>query len=391
MTIPLAVPNLNGNEAAYLQRCIETTFVSSVGEFVNQFEGEIANVSGTQSACVLSSGTVSLQMALQALGVGQGDLVIVPSLTFIATPNAVSHSGAEPWLFDVMSDTWMLDAALVRTRIEAETTAHPLGRLHTETGKILKVIMPVMIMGAVPDFQAYVAIAQDFGLKIVVDAAAAIGTTYKGGIKLGETGVDAVCYSFNGNKTLTCGGGGAVAAKDPELIDRLKHLTSTGRVGKNYDHDIIAYNHRMTNVQAALGLAQIERLGAFLERKKEIRDHYADFSEKHVNLSPFPNAGQGEDGHWFSGFWYTADVDAAVIHEVSDKFRDHMVASGVDLRPFWKPIHLQTPYLACLRTDMPVADDVWIRLFPLPCSTHLTDQELKMVTEAAAECWSNLG
>lgn len=383
MKIPLAVPNLLGREAEYLQQCITSTFVSSVGPFVDQFEAEIARLSGTAQAVVLCTGTTALNMALEGLGIGAGDLVIIPSLTFIATANAVSHSGAQVWIADVAMDTWTLDLALVRRMIEADTVPHAQGRLHVASGRVLRAIMPVMVMGATLDFAAIVALAREFGLRVVVDAAAAIGTRAAGDVAIAATGVDAVCYSFNGNKTVTCGGGGAIAAADAALVGRIRHLISTGRVGANYDHDIVAYNYRMTNVQAALGLAQLERLDAFLARKAELRDAYAAVAARHNDLHAFPEPVFGKNGHWFSGFWYSgADVARC------DAFRVHMNAAGVDLRPFWKPIHLQKPYAQALATAMPVSEYLWQRLFPLPCSTHLSAADLDQVVTAAEGFWA---
>ena len=382
--IPLAIPNLQGREAELLAECISSTFVSSVGPFVDAFEGRIAALSGSETAAVLCSGTVALQMALEASGIGAGDLVIAPSLTFIASPNAISHSGAQPWLVDVSEQTWMLDAEACRQLILSETQVSPDGlRRHIKTGQVLRAIMPVMVMGAVADLDGIVALAREFNLKVVVDAAAAIGTVMADGRALAATGVDAVCYSFNGNKTITTGGGGAVAAADAGLIARIKHLSSTGRVGANYDHDVIAYNFRMTNVQAALGVAQIERLDDFLARKHEIRDRYAAFAAAHPDLEPFPEPQFGHNGHWFSGFWYT-DSDLSLC----DAFRAHMKAGQVDLRPFWKPVHLQLPYQSAQATAMPVSDAIWQRIFPLPCSTHLSDGDLDHVLQTAGQFWN---
>lgn len=383
MKIPLAVPNLLGREAEYLQECITSTFVSSVGPFVDRFESQIAALSGTEKAAVLCTGTTALNMALEGLGIGAGDLVMIPALTFIATANSVRHSGADVWLVDSDAATWTMDFDLARREILAKTDPHPNGRLHRDSGKILRAIMPVMIMGACFDFAAVTALAKEFGLKVVVDAAAAIGTRAKGDVPIGATGVDAVCYSFNGNKTVTCGGGGAIAAADSDLIARIKHLTSTARIWPNYDHDMVGYNYRMTNVQAALGVAQLERLEEFLTRKNEVRDRYAALAAKHAHIAPFPEPDFGRNGHWFSGFFYTGDRA-----ELPDAFRAHMNAANVDLRPFWKPIHLQLPYLGAIATPMPVADDLWQRLFPLPCSTHLSDDDLNTVLTAADAFWS---
>lgn len=384
-SIPLAIPNLEGREAELLAECIRSTFVSSVGPFVDEFEAKIAAVSGVGSAAVVCSGTVALQMALEGLGIGAGDLVIMPTLTFIASPNAIRHSGAQPWLVDVGVDNWTLDLDLCRGLIERETELAADGtRRHRATGLTLRAIMPVLVMGAVVDFTQTVALAKEFGLKVVVDAAAAIGTADAQGRAIGATGVDAVCYSFNGNKTITTGGGGAVASDDKDLIARIRHLVSTGRNGPNYDHDIVAYNFRMTNVQAALGVAQIERLEQFLARKQQIRDRYAAFAAQFDFLAPFPEP-EGRNGHWFSGFWYRgADLS------LCDGFRAHMQAEKIDLRPFWKPVHLQRPYRDTLASAMPVADGLWPRIFPLPCSTHLSDADLERVIGAAGAYWGKV-
>lgn len=382
--IPLAVPNLEGDEAALLQACIDTTFVSSVGPFVTEFENRIAALSGVDQAAVVCTGTVALQMAFEGLGIGAGDLVIMPTLTFIATANAISHSGAKPWLVDVTKAHWTLDLDLCRTLIAAETDPNPSGkgRIHRATGQVLRALCPVMVMGASFDFAATVALARDFDLHVVVDAAAAIGGAGADDTALAATGVDAVCYSFNGNKTVTCGGGGAVAAHDPDLIARIKHLTTTGRVGGNYDHDTIAYNFRMTNVQAAIGVAQLRRLDQFLAAKAAHHAAYAGLADDFAVLAPFPAAAAGQSTYWFSGFYYTGD-DMGLC----DAFRAHMNDAGVDLRMFWKPIHLQTPYIDTLASSMPVSDDLWSRIFPLPCSTHLTPDEMALIQRAARTFW----
>lgn len=382
MKVPLAVPNLDGREADYLQECIRSTFVSSAGPFVTEFEQRIAEVSGAPSAVATCTGTVALQMALECLDIGAGDLVMVPSLTFIASPNAIRHSGADVWLVDVDADLWTLDLEVVRAAIEQQTDPHPSGRLHRETGRVLRAIMPVMTMGASLDFDALVRLADEFGLRIVVDAAAAIGAEGPGSVPLARTGVDAVCFSFNGNKTITSGGGGAVAAEDPMLIDRIAHLISTARVGSDYEHDVVGYNFRMTNVEAAIGVAQLERLDAFLVRKREIHDRYSALAARYPVLSGFPVPDRGRSVHWFSGVTYDGSDLAAC-----SAFRRHMVDHGIDVRPFWKPVHLQAPYRDSVSTGVATSEHLWERIIPLPCSTGITDDELDFVVSTAAEFW----
>ncbi len=380
MNVPLAVPNLDGREAEYLLECIESTFVSSAGPFVTRFQDRIAEISGTDRAAVTCSGTVALHMALEGLGIGDGDLVMVPSLTFIASTNAVRHSGAGVWLVDCRDDDWTLDLRVARDVIEAETEPHPRGRRHIETGEVLTAIMPVMIMGATLDFASFVSFADEFGLKVVVDAAAAIGAEGHRAEPLGATGVDAVCYSFNGNKTVTSGGGGAVAATDTSLVERIDHLISTGRVGSAYEHDVVAYNFRMTNVEAAIGVAQLERLPWFLQRKTEIFESYRGLARRYDDVSEFPTPADGRSTHWFSGIVYTGSHD-----DFCPAFRAHMVERGIDARPFWKPVHLQVPYRNSIHTKMDISEHIWERIVPLPCSTGITDEELRYVVQTAAE------
>lgn len=304
MSIALAVPNLLGNEGKYLQECIDSTFVSSVGPFVDRFAAQLSSESGAADSAVLCSGTVALQMALEALGIGAGDLVLCPTLSFIATANAIHHSGARPWFIDSSPQDWLIDPDRLEQEILEKTELLPGGlRVHRASGLRLRAIMPVMIMGASLDFDRLIAIAGRYNLRVVVDAAAAIGARAPGGGRLCETGVDAVCYSFNGNKTITCGGGGAVASASQPLISRIRHMTTTGRVGRDYDHDIAGYNFRMTNVQAAIGVAQMERLEDFLARKAEIARAYSAFAARFDQLSPFPTPAEGRSTHWFSGFW----------------------------------------------------------------------------------------
>ena len=212
--IPLAVPNLAGDEAQLLQDCITSTFVSSVGPFVDEFEDQIARVSGTASSAVLSSGTVALQMAFEGLGIGAADLVMMPSLTFIATSNSIKHAGADPWIVDVTEEGWALDVELCRALLEAETIPAEQGRKHVQTGKTVKAIVPVLIMGNSVDLEAYVQLATEYDLRVVVDAAAAIGGALTDGALLGSANVDAICYSFNGNKPLLV----AAAALSPQTM-----------------------------------------------------------------------------------------------------------------------------------------------------------------------------
>ena len=258
--IPLAAPDLTGNEARYLQDCITSTYVSSIGPFVDQFESMVSAATGAEAAVATSSGTAGLHVALVAVGVRRDDLVILPSFTFIASANAIAQCGAEPWLFDVTTESWTLDPTLLRVQLERETRSEGGGRIHKSSGKRIAAIMPVHTLGLPADMDSIVQIGRDMGIPIVADAAPAIGASYKNR-PMGQCGADLSVLSFNGNKTVTSGGGGAVIGDDGEALNLVRHLSSTARAGADYDHDQAGFNYRMTNLQAAVGCAQLEQIG----------------------------------------------------------------------------------------------------------------------------------
>jgi dTDP-4-amino-4,6-dideoxygalactose transaminase len=371
--IPLAVPNLAGRESEYLQECISSTFVSTVGPFVGQFEEMVAQAAAAEYCVATSAGTTGLHAALLAVGVGRDDLVILPSLTFIASANAIAHCGAEPWLMDVDAESWTLDPVLLRRELATETVRTKKGLIHTRTGRRVAAIEPVFTLGMPADMDAIVDIAREYRLAVVVDAAAALGARYRGR-PIGQLGADLTMFSFNGNKTVTAGGGGAVVGSDEALCRRVRHLTTTARVGSDYDHDEIGFNYRMTNLQAAVGRAQMENLDKFVARKHHIHDRYQDAFADLPGLRAFPAPNWAEGADWLSGF-VLEDGDAT-------KLRTRMRAAGIDARPFWKPMHLQVPFTTVPRSTLSVTDDIWQKIVTLPCSTGLTDAEINHVIAA---------
>lgn len=373
--IPLAIPYLGGNEARYLQECVDTNFVSTVGPFVNRFEDLVAVAAGTSHAVATSSGTAGLHAALLALGVGSGDLVIVPSYTFIASANAVSHCGAVPWLMDVSDDSWTLDAKRLDRALETETEIINGVLTHGASGRRVAAIMAVYTLGHPADMDKIKAIASRFALPVVADAAAALGATYKGRV-LGEHGADLTVMSFNGNKTVTAGGGGSVVGHDKVLLDAVRHLTTTAKVGDGYDHDLVGYNYRMTNIQAAVGCAQMEQLDDFVVAKQRIARHYNRELGRLPGVQAFPAAPWGESACWLSGVIVDEPLPSldTIIYELR--------AKGITAGKFWKPMHLQAPYINTPRTDMKVTDAVWPTVLTLPCSTNLSEDEHNHVIEA---------
>lgn len=367
--IPLCVPNLVGNERKYLNECIDSTFVSSVGKFVGEFEKAIAKSAGVPYAVATSAGTTALHIALVACGVGQDDLVMIPSYTFVATANAVSHCGAQPFLVDVDAHTWTMDVQKLQQILEVDTMYKDNKLVYKPTGQRIAAIMPVYTLGNVADMKAIWRIAQKYNLPVVADAAAAIGATYHGE-PIGRLAT-ATVFSFNGNKTITSGGGGAVVTDDQILVEQIRHLLSTARIGIEYTHDMVGYNYRMTNIEAAVGLAQIELLDRFIMRKKEIRRFYNTEFDRSNGVAMFPDQ-EHESTCWFSG----------IVLESEQKVRDMcswLSQHGIEARTFWKPMHLQKPYQECPRTSMDICDGLWSRILTLPCSTGITDGELKKV------------
>lgn len=376
--IPLAVPNLTGNERKYLNQCIDTTFVSSVGEFVNQLEKMTAEQCGAEYGVATSSGTTGLHLALVGCGVKRDDLVIIPTFTFIATANAVAHCGAVPWIMDITEDSWTMDPAQVEREIRANTTWNGESLIH-KSGRRVAALMPVYTLGTVPEMDWFREIANKYRIPLIADAAAALGATYHGQ-KIGKL-ADLTVISMNGNKMVTAGGGGVIVGQNKELLHKLKHLSSTARVSVEYDHDLVGYNYRMTNIQAAVGCAQLERVEEFVAKKRAIRKFYNEELGGRDDITLFPTPSGMESACWFSGV-VLKHGGMESVRTVVAKMRE----KGIECRSFWKPVHLQLPYQDSIRAEsLEVADGLWDKIVTLPCSTGITDDDLQTVTKALEE------
>ena len=378
--IPLAVPNLSGREADYLQECVTSTFVSSVGQFVTRMEQQAAEASCSVGGVAVSAGTTGLHLALRTLGVLPGDLVVLPAFTFVASANAIAHCHATPWLFDVEGESWTLSAPQVKRvlndRLIPAGADRPRDRV---TGARVGAIMPVHTLGHPADMQPLLATAARFGIPVVADAAAALGATYRGRA-IGELGADFSVFSFNGNKTVTAGGGGMVVSQDRALLDRARHLSTTARIGDEYEHDEVGFNYRMTNLQAAVGCAQLEQLDRFVTIKRRIQAHYTEQLTDLPGVEPFPQADWADSAAWFAGV-----VVKDRPYDRLQTLRAELRQAGIDARPFWKPMHLQRPYAAAPREDLSVTDGFWPQLLTLPCSTSINQDDLAYVTATVRE------
>ncbi|MBN2288956.1 MAG: aminotransferase class I/II-fold pyridoxal phosphate-dependent enzyme [Candidatus Glassbacteria bacterium] len=375
--IPLAVPNLSGNEGKYLRECIETNFVSSAGPFVEKFEEMVARAAGTACAVAVSSGTTGLHLALHSLGVKAGDLVVLPSFTFIASANAIAHCGAAPWVLDIDPAGWTLDPRLLEKELAGRTRRAGEDLVHTPTGRRVAAVMPVYTLGSPADMQPILELARSYGLPVVADAAAALGASYRKG-PLGEL-ADLTVFSFNGNKTITAGGGGMIAGTDEKLLRQVRHLSTQARPGREYHHDQVGFNYRLTNLQAAVGCAQMERLEELVRRKRQIQAAYESAFAGLPGIGLFPKPPWGESACWLAGIT-VEDPGLPPVKNICERLRD----KGIQTRTFWKPVHLQPPYRDAPRSGQPVSEKIWDKVLTLPCSTSLTAEQQGCVIETVS-------
>jgi len=362
--IPLSVPNLKGRELEYVTHAVKTEWVSTGGPYVNEFEEKTATYVNSKGAVSCQNGTAGLHIALQVCGVTKDDEVIVPTLTFIAAVNPVKYIGAEPVFMDC-DDSLAIDTNKLLEFCKNECRLVDGRLINKKTKKHIRAVLVVHVFGNMADMEKIMEIADEFNLQVVEDATEAIGTYYtKGKYKdrhagtIGNVGV----YSYNGNKIITTGGGGMIVSDDDKLLKRAKHLTTQAKSDEiYYTHDEIGYNYRMTNIQAAVGLGQIEILDKFVQAKRDIAQNYADGFRERNDIDAFKLAPWSVGNHWFSGVflpsWSASEID---------KFRAYLRAEGIDARPFWKPMHTQRPYANAPRELNGTASDVWGKILPLP-------------------------
>lgn len=358
--IPLAVPDLGGSEAAWLHRCIADGWVSSAGPYVAEFETAIAALAGAGHGVAIVNGTAALHMALIVAGVAKGDRVIVPDWTFAATANAALMAGAAPVFVDVEDASWGLDATLLERTIDQHRPA---------------AIIAVHVLGHPADMDPIVAIARTRGVPVIEDAAGAIGALYKGR-PVGSLG-DAATFSFNGNKTVTTGGGGAIVTGRADWAKRARALSTQARPGAAYRYDEAGFNYRMPNVNAALGLAQLERLDAMLAAKRAIAARYDTALAGRADLSPMPRAAWAKSGCWLYSVRCATRGDAASLVA-------HLDAAGIAARTFWEALSPQAPYRTFPAVRTGVAAALSGTVVSLPCSSHLTEGEQSRVVGALA-------
>ena len=348
--IPVYQPDLGGNEKKYVNECLDSTWISSKGEFLQRFEQRFAELTGVPRATAVCNGTVAMHLALLAMGIGPGDEVLVPTLTYVASVNPILYLGARPVFVDSRPDTWQVDPEDVRKKITPRTRA----------------LIVVHLYGHPCDMDPLMHIVREHGVLLLEDCAEAIGARYKGR-PVGSFGHMAA-YSFFGNKTVTTGEGGMVVTHDDTLFERAVHLKGQGLArGRQYWHDVVGYNYRMTNICAAIGLAQLERLDELLKRKRALILRYREA------LQGLPVTLHGESPDVFHAYWMCSILVERA--EDRDPLRDFLLARGIETRPVFYPVHTMPMYAGRFESH-PVAEDIARRGINLPSGPGLGREEI---------------
>lgn len=375
--IPLSVPNLKGRELEYVTAAVETEWVSTGGPYIPEFEKSIAAFVGVSDAVACQSGTAGLHLAFMEIGITRDDMVIVPDLTFAASVNPVAYIGAEPVFLDC-DDSLCLDPQKLRSFCETECEIKDGTLYHKKRGKRIRAVIPVHIFGNLADMESIMGIAAEFHLKVVEDACEALGSFWTKGLYAGQhagTVGDIAVFSFNGNKIITTGGGGMVVARDEGQLRHIRYLSQQSKNDElRFIHNEIGYNYRLTNLQAALGLAQIQQLKGFIEIKKR---NFELYRAEGLCLLPFSDG--VTPNYWF----YSLMTDGR-----RDRLMEELQKRDIQTRPVWELMHRLMPYRECLCYKIERASYYHGEILNIPCSTNLSEEDVKYV---ASEIKSILG
>jgi perosamine synthetase len=365
-SIALHEPCFSGNEWTYVKECLDTGWVSSAGKFVDRFEAQLAEYTGVKRAVAVVNGTAALHICLELAGVRAGDEVLIPALTFVATANAVTYCHAVPHFVDCEARTLGLDPSKLADYLEEIAELRPEGCFNRVTGRRIRAVVPMHTFGHPVDLDPLVELCERFRLELVEDAAESLGSFYKGRHTGNWGRVSAL--SFNGNKVITTGGGGAILTNDEELGNLAKHLTTTAKIPHRWElnHDMVGYNYRLPNLNAALGCAQMEALPGFLARKRVLAEHYVKAFSGVVGVKFFTEPEFGRSNYWLNVIL----LDDAMAGE-----RDNLLAltndSGIMTRPAWTLMHRMPMYNQCSCMDLTIAENLERRLVNIPSSAFL--------------------
>ena len=375
--IPLFEPRIAGNEWRYAKQCLDTGWISSVGSYVTRFEESLASRIGAAHAVATSNGTSALHTALRVGGVEPGDAVLVSDLTFIASANSIRYAGAHPIFMDAEDRYFQIDVEKTLRFLKKECRWGKGGLRDKTTGRRIRAIMPVDVLGHPADIQPLREAAERYGLILIEDAAESLGSLYRG--RPTGAGAGIACFSFNGNKLVTTGGGGALTTNDASLAKRAKHLTTQAKCDPvEYIHDEIGYNYRLTNILAAIGVAQLEQLPGFVARKRRIAARYA------AALDGVPGLTTMREAEWASStYWmYTVQIDEKRFGMDSRALLKRLAAQGIMTRPLWQPMHLSPAHKGARDAGCAVSARLYRDALSLPSSVVLTEEQQSRVVAA---------
>ena len=370
--VPLSIPEIRGNEWQYVKECLDSGWVSSVGSFVDRFERELTAYVGAKYAVAVVNGTAGLHAALRVIGLQPDEEVIVSNLTFVAPVNAISYCGAYPILMDADPETWQMDTKKVAQFLKTECEMRVGECFNRRTNRRVRAILPVHLLGLACEIDRLVELALEYNLKVVEDAAEGLGVRYRGGHvgTFGDIGV----FSFNGNKIVTTGGGGMLVTNSSSYADYARYLTTQAKDDVlEYIHNEIGYNYRLTNIQAALGVAQLEQIENFIAKKRAIARAYENAFKGLVGIVPMPTPPHTEPTYWL----YTILLGEGATLRERKAVIQHLHEMGVGARPLWHTIHNLPPY----RSSQAYRIEHSIRLYEtgvsLPSSAGLKEADLK--------------
>ena len=375
--IGLCEPYVAGREWEYMKACIDTGWVSSVGSFVDRFETEFAEKVGTRYAVAMASGTSALHIALLVSGIKPDEEVVAPALTFIAPLNAMRYVGAWPTVVDVDPNHWQMDSDQLRAFLETDCERKGRVLVNRRTGRTVSAVMPVDILGHPCDLDSIYGLAAEYGLKVVEDATESLGAKYKER-SLGQLS-PVTCFSFNGNKLITTGGGGMLVTDNEALARRARYLATQAKDDAlEYVHHAVGYNYRLTNPLAAMGCAQLEQLDAFVEKKLAIAARYTKAFADIPGLTPMREAAWARSAFWM----FTMLVEGDTFGMDSRALLRHLGEQKIQARPLWEPMHKSHAHKGAWCRPCPVAERIHERALSLPCSVGLTQADQNRVIAA---------
>ncbi len=384
--IPLCEPALLGNEWTYVRECLDTGWVSSVGAFVDRFERALADAVGSSFGVATVNGTAALHTALLVAGVEPDDEVLVSALTFIAPANAIRYAGAWPIFVDAEPGSWQMDPARVATFLSRDCIWRDGALWNRLTRRRVRAVLPVHILGHPVDLDPILEVARRYDLPVVEDATESLGATYRGRA-VGRLG-DIACFSFNGNKLITTGGGGMIVTDRADWAARAKYLTTQAKDDPvEYVHHAVGYNYRLTNLQAALGVAQMERLDQCIAAKRRIAARYAEALDELPGFTPMPEATWAHSVYWL----YTILIDRASGGPGSRELLARLAERKVQTRPLWQPLHRSPAHAGSAVLGGEVADQLHRDALSLPCSVGLSAEQQERVIDQLTQLASAVG